>query len=234
MQHEKKRTFFEKIRGKGYYIVLGLCVAAVGVSGYLFSRSMKKPTDTSFAKEVLAAAPSVTVPSSDKTDKKTDRLSGSLQKVFGSGETENGDLTEPTEPKITKTSAPVEGEILQTYSMDHLAFNATTKDWRTHDGVDFLAAVGTEVHAAADGTVEAVFNDDFLGKTVTVRHADGYVTQYANLADEVAVSVGQEVRAGDMLGCIGQTALLEVGDAPHLHFSVCRYNVSVDPAQFLS
>ncbi len=144
------------------------------------------------------------------------------------------DGTEPTEPKTVKTSAPVEGEILQAYSMDHLAFNATTKDWRTHDGVDFLASVGTEVHAAADGTVEAVFADDFLGMTVTVRHADGYVTQYANLAEEVAVSVGQTVQAGDMLGTVGQTALLEVGDEPHLHFSVYRYNVSVDPSEFLA
>lgn len=235
MQNEKKHPFFEKIRDKGYYIVLGLCVAAVGVSGYLFSRSMKKPSDTtSVAQKILSAAPSVTLPSSDSSGKKSDSVSASLQAVFGSDGKDDSDQAEPTEAKITKTSAPVEGEIMQAYSMDHLAFNATTKDWRTHDGVDFLAPVGTEVHAAADGKVEAVFTDDFLGKTVTVRHADGYVTRYANLAEEVAVSVGQTVQAGDVLGTVGQTALLEVGDEPHLHFSVCRYNVSVDPEAFLS
>lgn len=233
MQHEKKHPFFEKIRDKGYYIVLGLCVTAVGISGYLFSRSLKKPADsiTSAAKQVLADAPSVTLPSSEK---KKDNISASLQAVFGTDDTDSGNQTEPTEPKITKMLAPVNGEVLQTYSMDHLAFNATTKDWRTHDGLDLLAALGSEVRAAADGTVEAVFADDFLGKTVTVRHADGYVTRYANLAEEVAVSVGQTVQAGDVLGTVGQTALLEVGDEPHLHFSVCRYNVPVDPSAFLS
>ncbi len=75
MQNEKKHPFFEKIRDRGYYIVLGLCVAAVGISGYLFSRSMGKPADTtSAAQKILTAAPSVTLPSSEK---KKDSISAS-------------------------------------------------------------------------------------------------------------------------------------------------------------
>lgn len=234
MQHEKKHSFFEKIRDRGYYIVLGLCVAAVGVSGYLFSRSVKAPdTVQQVTDALLAAAPSVTVPAATEAPKKkVVKPSERLQEAI-SAATEAEAPTE-TEPKLSQTVSPVEGEVMQVYSMDQLAYNATTKDWRTHDGVDFVAPLGAEVYAAADGTVEAVSSDDFFGQTVTIRHAEGYVTHYANLTEDVPVQVGQTVSAGDCIGCIGQTALLESGEAPHLHFSVSRYNVSVDPQVFLS
>lgn len=234
MQNDKKKSFFRNFRDKGYYIVLGLCVAAVGVSGYLFSRSLKTPeTVPSVSREVLAA-PSVTVPAVTESKPKTDKRTQVLQEVIGTAAPQESEPVPGEQPKKPEASAPVDGEVVQTYSMEQLAYNPTTKDWRTHDGVDFLAPVGTEVKAAADGTVEAVYNDDFFGQTVTVRHSGGYVSHYANLAEEVLVSVGQTVKAGDLLGRTGQTALMEIGEEPHLHFAVYRNNVSVDPSDFLS
>lgn len=238
MQHEKKHSFKETIRDRGYYIVLGLCVAAVGVSGYLFSRSVKPAVPkTSPIQEILSAAPSVTVPKLTEAEEKTGKVVEKVQEVLGTAEPQETEKPAPKQsvPKqLTQTAAPVEGEIVQVYSMESLAYNPTTKDWRTHDGVDFLAPLGAEVYAAADGTVEAVFCDDFFGQTVTVRHTGGYVTRYANLAEEVLVAVGQSVHAGDPLGRIGQTALLEVSQEPHLHFSVTCQDRSVDPVAFLS
>ena len=233
MQHEKKHSFFETIRDKGYYIVLGLCVAAVGISGYLFTKSMRSPDLTRRATDaLLEASPSVTVPAITDAPKKVVKPSQRVQEAI-SAATE-AESTEVPEEKLSQTVAPVDGDLMQTYSMEQLAYNATTKDWRTHDGVDFLAPLGAEVYAAADGTVEKVFTDDFFGQTVTVRHAEGYVTHYANLSEDIPVQAGQTVSAGECIGCVGQTALLESGDAPHLHFSVSRYNVSVDPQLFLS
>lgn len=237
MQNEKKHSFIQNIRDKGYYIVLGLCVAAVGVSGYLFSRSVKSPVaKVSVTQEVLSAAPSVTVPPAQKNaSEKTGDVSGAVQEVIGNDAPKASDKPVlATEEKLSATVSPVDGQIVQTYSMEQLAYNPTTRDWRTHDGIDLLAPVGTEVYAAADGTVEAVFCDDFFGQTVKIRHGDGYVTQYANLAEEILVTVGQKLHAGDPVGRIGQTALLEVGEKPHLHFSVYRNDVSMDPQDFLS
>ena len=237
MQHEKKHSFIQNIRDKGYYIVLGLCVAAVGVSGYLFSRSVKSPVaEVSVTQELLSAAPSVTVPPAQKKPaEKSGAVSGAVQEVIGNDIPQASDKPViASEEKLSATVSPVDGEIMQTYSMEQLAYNPTTKDWRTHDGIDLLAPIGTQVHAAADGTVEAVFCDDFFGQTVTIRHADGYVTRYANLAEEILVTVGQKLRAGDVIGCVGQTALLEVGEEQHLHFSVCRNDISMDPQDFLS
>lgn len=232
MQHEKKHSFFQKIREKGYYIVLGLCVAAVGVSGYLFSRSMKSTTATA-TQQQLAAIPTVTVsPPANVATEATDKQSNIMQEVLGTMAPQESET--PSVSEAITTAAPVDGQVLQTYSMEQLAYNPTTKDWRTHDGIDLYAPIGTEVKAAAAGTVEAVFSDDFFGQTVTVKHANGYVTHYANLAEEVLVTAGQTVRMGDVLGRVGQTALLEIGVEPHLHFSVFRNNVCVDPEIFLS
>lgn len=154
----------------------------------------------------------------------------------------NADAETPSEAPAAQVPAvsaetlicrPVEGTVVQGYSMDRLAYNATTRDWRTHAGMDIAAPEGSEVRAAAEGTVLAVFTDDLLGQTVTVEHAEGWVTHYANLAEEVAVSAGDEVEAGQVLGTVGRTALAEVGSEPHLHFAVYRNNVPQDPEAFL-
>ena len=140
----------------------------------------------------------------------------------------------PAEQPGTLLSRPVDGAVVQGYSMDRLAYNATTRDWRTHAGMDIAAPEGSEVRAAAEGTVLAVFTDDLLGRTVTVEHAGGWVTHYANLAEEAAVSAGDQVEAGQVLGTVGRTALAEVGSEPHLHFAVYRNNAPQDPEAFLA
>ena len=140
----------------------------------------------------------------------------------------------PAEGPETLRSRPVDGAVVQGYSMDRLAYNATTRDWRTHAGMDIAAPEGSEVRAAAEGTVLAVFTDDLLGRTVVVEHAEGWATHYANLAEEAAVSAGDRVEAGQVLGTVGRTALAEVGSEPHLHFAVYRNNVPQDPEAFLA
>ena len=118
--------------------------------------------------------------------------------------------------------------------MDCLTYNPTTRDWRTHDGVDIAADAGTTVCAAADGTVYTVYDDDTMGKTVVIRHEDGYTTRYACLADEVSVKPGDVVKMGQTIGTVGETALLEAAIGHHLHFSVMRDEQSVNPEDFFA
>ena len=128
---------------------------------------------------------------------------------------------------------PVTGQALSGYSMEKLAYNRTMQDWRTHDGVDILAAQGATVQAACAGTVTAVYDDEYLGTTLVIAHDGGYTTQYSNLAAMPTVSVGDTVAAGDVIGAVGATALLEAGEEPHLHFSVCQNGAPIDPADFI-
>jgi murein DD-endopeptidase MepM/ murein hydrolase activator NlpD len=72
-----------------------------------------------------------------------------------------------------------------------------------------------------------------MGTTVVVRHEGGYTTKYASLDAEVSVKAGDTVTAGQAIGKVGSSALLESGIGDHVHFSVSCDGVLVDPAEFL-
>jgi murein DD-endopeptidase MepM/ murein hydrolase activator NlpD len=118
--------------------------------------------------------------------------------------------------------------------MDALGYNPTTRDWRTHNGMDIAAEAGTEVCAAADGTVYTVYEDETMGMTVVIRHEGGYVTCYSSLDEQVAVKVGDTVQMGQKIGFVGNTALLESAIGEHVHVTVTCNDEPVDPAEFFS
>ena len=129
---------------------------------------------------------------------------------------------------------PVEGDLVQLYSMDHLSYDPTTRDWRTHAGVDIQASPGSVVRCAADGTVTSVRTDDAMGATVTVRHEGGFESRYCNLDETPAVAEGQRLRQGDSVGVIGNGALMESGLESHLHFELCRNGEAVNPTDYIA
>ena len=210
------------IFGKGYYIALILCAAAIGISGYVYYRNAGQTEEVLQQHEteaqVAVVATEENVPAAVTSP------------VTQTTET----TTAPTVKKALKTASPLEGETVAVYAMDSLSYNSTTRDWRVHDGIDIAAAAGTEVKAAADGQVYTVYNDDTMGTTVVIRHEDGFVTVYASLAEEVAVSAGDKVTLGQAIGTVGETALLENALGEHLHFSVLCNDEQMDPAEFLS
>ena len=211
--------------GKGYYIALALCALAIGVSGYLYySHANEEQTQLS--------SPDVTTPLT-VPDEESD-----LPVVATQPQQSPSQPTETTAPTVTRkplqTMSPVEGEIVVVYAMDSLGYNPTTRDWRTHNGVDIAAEEGSAVCAAADGTVYTVYEDDTMGMTVVIRHQDGYITKYASLAQEVSVKAGDTVTMGQKIGYVGSSALLESAIGDHVHFSVTCNDEPVDPAEFLS
>jgi murein DD-endopeptidase MepM/ murein hydrolase activator NlpD len=84
------------------------------------------------------------------------------------------------------------------------------------------------------GTVERVYDDEYLGTTVILRHEGGYETRYCNLTAMPTVKVGDSVKAGDVIGAVGDTAILEAEDKPHLHFQLRKDGKAIDPSDFLS
>ncbi len=213
-----KKNVSKFVNGKGYYIALVLCAVAIGVSGYLYYRN----ADTGKTQLQNPTA---------QTD------STGNQDVQAVATEPDGQLpsTQPTQParKPAKTGSPLAGKTVAPYSMQTLSYNATTRDWRVHNGVDIAAEAGTKVLAAADGTVYEVYEDETMGTTVVIDHDGGYLSCYSSLASELSVKVGDTVKLGQTIGTVGNTALLETAVGDHLHFSVSCNGELMDPAEFL-
>ena len=138
------------------------------------------------------------------------------------------------EETVLKTMVPVEGTEAAAFSQEALSYNQTTRDWRTHSGVDLAAEEGTPVRASADGKVYTTYDDDALGTTVVLQHPGGYTTRYSSLREDIQVKAGDRVTRGQPIGYVGTTALVESALGPHVHFSVSHRDAPMDPAEFLS
>ena len=228
--NESNHKFTKFLKTKGYYMLLCLCLVAVGVSGYVFLSGMIAENQ---AVEQSLSVPAVTGPAVEQKPDQSQTPSQEQKQEDTKAASAEVEEAEPTAPTFEQTIMPVSGVVLQDHAMDHLAYNATTRDWRVHNGVDLAAPLGQQVRAARSGTVSAVYADDYLGQTVVIRHTNGYTSHYCNLAEELLVAAGDAVAAGQALGTIGTTALLEVAAEPHLHFEVYHNGEPVDPAGFL-
>jgi murein DD-endopeptidase MepM/ murein hydrolase activator NlpD len=103
-----------------------------------------------------------------------------------------------------------------------------TGESKFHRGVDLRAAYGTEVPAAAAGTVVFAGERGTYGTLVVMRHANGVETRYAHLS-ALEVKDGDVVEAGTAVGRVGSTGR---SAAPHLHFEVLVNGERVDPADW--
>ena len=211
------------VYGKGYYIALILCAAAISIAGFFYYQNGDR-TQPVLQEAEPQATVSADVPREDLPVVATEPQQMQATEV---------PAAQP-EKKVWTTAAPVSGQEVAEYAMDCLSYNETTRDWRVHNGVDLAAPAGTEVMAAADGVVYTTYTDDMMGTTVVIRHDGGYTTQYASLGEELKVSVGDQVTVGQVIGCVGETALIETNLGPHVHFSVLCNDESVDPADFLA
>lgn len=98
-----------------------------------------------------------------------------------------------------------------------------------HDGIDIAASYGTPVYAYADGTVIAAGWNNTRGYYVTISHANGIQTNYLHLS-KYLVKKGQKVSVGTNIGQVGSTGY---STGNHLHFSVQKNGVTVNPWDYL-
>lgn len=211
--------------GKGYYIALVLCAAAIGITSYVTRPSKDKQPDT----PPLLQAESAETASSQETQ--------ALEALATEAPEESSvpsSAPQQTQPEKLRTAPPLSGSVTTLYAMDSLSYNETTRDWRVHNGVDYPGELGDPVSAAADGTVISVREDDSLGTTVVLRHTGGYETTYQGLEESVPVQLGDKVVLGQTIGSVGATALTESAIGPHVHFSVAYQDMPMDPADFLN
>ena len=211
--------------GKGYYIALVLCAAAIGITSYVTRPSKDKQPDT---------PPLLQAESAETTSSRETQALEALATEAPEESPVPSSAPQQTQPEKLRTAPPLSGSVTTLYAMDSLSYNETTRDWRVHNGVDYPGELGDPVSAAADGTVISVREDDSLGTTVVLRHTGGYETTYQNLEESVPVQLGDKVVLGQTIGSVGATALTESAIGPHVHFSVAYQDMPMDPADFLN
>jgi murein DD-endopeptidase MepM/ murein hydrolase activator NlpD len=121
---------------------------------------------------------------------------------------------------------PVGGPITSPYGM---RVHPVTGVRKLHDGTDFGVPCGTPVHAAAAGVVVSGSSAGPYGRRIVLRHRPGFETTYNHLSGQ-SVSVGDRVRAGQVIGRSGNTGL---STGCHLHFMVLRSGTPINPQEFL-
>jgi murein DD-endopeptidase MepM/ murein hydrolase activator NlpD len=102
-------------------------------------------------------------------------------------------------------------------------------DVRMHTGIDFGASAGTPIRAAANGVVVSAGPLGGYGNATVIDHGNGLATLYGHQS-RIAVSPGQRVSRGQIIGYVGCTGLCT---GPHLHFEVRVQGTPVDPMQYL-
>ena len=228
------------LTGKGFYIVLFLCAAVIGVSAWVMAtgnEAMKKSENSGVivgshrVETVIAPA----AEGSDWID----------ESEIAPPDTRAEAMAEPTVEAQAESAAaaaqsapvvyvwPVLGEVQREYSVAALRYDETMRDWRTHGGVDIACEEGAKVLAARGGQVVSIRSDGLFGTVLTIDHGDGMRSVYANLAEETAVREGAWVDPGVVIGTVGRTALCEIGQEPHLHFELRRSGALVDPSAYL-
>ena len=119
---------------------------------------------------------------------------------------------------------PVAGYITSPYGYRGWTYDGTTVR-QFHSGLDIGAPTGTPIRAAMSGRVSSVGWDDVLGNHVVITHHSGYRTLYGHMS-VIRVRSGAYVGTGERIGDVGSTGL---STGPHVHFTVFKNGVTVNP-----
>ena len=167
--------------------------------------------------------------------------SGASQQTGGlppitSDSSSNGGENSGDEPVITLPEGMISPVAAVTVGNDYGFHQSQTLGWYyVHEGVDFTAAVGTEVLAAEDGVVESVYKDDLLlGTEIVVSRGNGLKTLYRFVTETDGLTVGKTVKKGDVIATVAEPTGNEYKDGAHLHFEVMENGKSVDPTKYLT
>lgn len=127
---------------------------------------------------------------------------------------------------------PLSGDVLLDYSMDQTVYYPTLDVYKYSPGIVISAAEGSEVLAAANGTVESIRQDAETGTTVTLDMGNGYRASYGQL-ENVLVQEGQTVGQSTILGYIGQPTKYYSVEGTNLYFAMSKDGTPIDPITYL-
>lgn len=258
---KKSSKLFDR---EGFYVILFICLCIVAVTAVYISKNngstARKNAQVQEKTQQQSQQPYTPEPKYVEEEptnetpvmQQQDKNSVTSQKSTTTNKTTNSTNKNVPSKSVTSSIAlklemPVQGEIVKKFDKENLQFSNTMQQWETHEGIDIACELGTEVKAADSGKVVDVLNDDTLisgikpgyGFKVIIDHGNGLRTVYCNLDPEVKVKKGDNVKKGQVIGVVGDTAVREsvAVEGSHLHFIVLKKSgkdyITVNPQDFL-
>lgn len=179
-------------------------------------------------------------------EKPTDNQAGTDQPNENDPPLEDGTVDAPTHQDTEKPvsgdieefeiSLPVNGVISKGHDATIQVWSETMSDYRVHLGIDIATDEGAPVYAAADGTVSRIWDDALMGRCVAISHGGEVYTFYKNLDPTLAtgISEGSQIKSGDKIGEVGNSAIAELADDPHVHIEMTVKGLAVDPRDYFN
>ncbi len=142
----------------------------------------------------------------------------------------------PTSDRVPELALPVSGTLCKKHVTETQVFSPTLGEYRVHLGIDIETEANAPVCAVAAGKVAQIWEDPMMGWCVALSHSGECLTVYKNLGKDMAegITVGATVKEGQVLGCVGESAIMEIAEEPHLHMEMTVKGLQVDPLDYFS
>lgn len=136
--------------------------------------------------------------------------------------------------KLPSFILPVSGALTSKHDPSLQVFSNTMNDYRVHLGIDIVTEASAPVYAAADGKIDKIWEDTLMGYCIAIKHGGDSYTIYKNLAETLpdGIAEGVSVRSGQLIASVGESAMVEVAEEPHLHFEMTVADLGVDPLEY--
>ena len=218
----------EKIRRSYILTAVALCLALViiAVTAVIANRSKDKlPEPEESEKSTVKLDETYKKTDSTDTEGTTDTQKATQKPSGGSSNVSSG---------LPSFSLPVSGTLTSKHDPELQVFSSTMQDYRVHLGIDIQTAENAPVYAAADGTVSKIWVDTLMGYCIAIEHSGDCLTVYKNLSATLpeGIAEGVSVRSGQLIATVGNSAMVEVADEPHLHLEMTVADLAVDPLEY--
>ena len=169
-----------------------------------------------------------------------------LEYIIGGVENEDETETETETEEVTEETTEAEiaevdidtivagGKVAKKHDPYTQVWSPTMGDYRVHIGIDIECEMNAPVYSMIDGQVDKIWYDPLMGNCLAISNGT-YVVIYKNLADQTenGIEEGSKVSVGQMIGQIGDSAMIELAEEPHLHLEMTKDDISIDPLKYI-
>jgi murein DD-endopeptidase MepM/ murein hydrolase activator NlpD len=225
----KTGNFFKR---EGFYVLLFVCICIVATVAAI---TAKNKADINNA--IVDSNEQTNIGDAAVTDQDYKEYQNSIElKKNTAKNTAASTNTKSVAAAATSTDwgKPVVGKLARAFNSDPVYWDSTDSS-RPNFGVDIQAALGSKVYSVLDGVVLDVLKDSD-GVKVIVDHQNGFKSVYSNLAENITVKKGANIKKAQILGYVGKTTLNSAFEkyGDHLHFQIMKGSSYVDPAKYIS